>query len=181
MTHMTQTKNKQEAADYLGVSVRTLLRLVDQGKLGHMPKRRPAEETRFDPSELERYQRVMKDAAAGIVSGVVVPVTPDTPFEKQALERRAGGVTITPVTLGTGDTLDTPAMQDRMLRAFEAMASPVRLSDKLTLSLTEAALLAGLSRAHLREAIANKKLKARIIGRGWRVKRDDLDAYIKKL
>jgi excisionase family DNA binding protein len=72
-------------------------------------------------------------------------------------------------------------MQDRMLRAFEAMASPVRLSDKLTLSLTEAALLAGLSRGHLRLAIAEKKLKARIIGRGWRVKREDLEAYVKKL
>jgi excisionase family DNA binding protein len=47
--------------------------------------------------------------------------------------------------------------------------------------LTEAALLAGLSRGHLRLAIAEKKLKARIIGRGWRVKREDLEAYIKKL
>jgi excisionase family DNA binding protein len=178
---MTQTKNKQEAADYLGVSVRTLLRLIDQGKLGHMPKRRPAEETRFDASELERYQREMNGAAAGIVSGVVVPVTPGTPFENQTLERRAGDVTSMLDTLDAGDALDTPAMQDRMLRAFEAMAAPVRLSDKLTLSLAEAGLLAGLSRGHLREAIAAKKLKARIIGRGWRVKRDDLDAYVKKL
>jgi excisionase family DNA binding protein len=45
----------------------------------------------------------------------------------------------------------------------------------------EAAQLSGLSRGHLREAIDAGKLKARIIGRGWRVKRDDLDAYVKKL
>jgi len=68
-----------------------------------------------------------------------------------------------------------------MMAAFEAMASPVRLTDKLTLSLTEAALLSGLSRNHLRQAIEDKKLRARIIGRGWRVKREDLDAYVKKL
>jgi len=47
--------------------------------------------------------------------------------------------------------------------------------------LTRAAQLSGLSRGHLREAIEEKKLKARILGRGWRVKRDDLEAYVKKL
>jgi excisionase family DNA binding protein len=181
MAQMAQTKNKQEAADYLKVSVRTLLRLVDQGKLAHLSKRRPADETIFDMEELDRYQRQLNDEASSIVSGVVVPVTHGAPSGNQALSRRDGSVTLTPVILGTGDALDTPAIQDRMLRAFEAMASPVRLSDKLTLSLTEAALLAGLSRGHLRFAIAEKKLKARIIGRGWRVKRSDLEAYITKL
>jgi excisionase family DNA binding protein len=55
------------------------------------------------------------------------------------------------------------------------------LAHKLTLSLIEASQLSGLSRNHLRQAIEDKKLRARIIGRGWRVKRDDLDAYVKKL
>ena len=57
----------------------------------------------------------------------------------------------------------------------------VPVFEKLTLSLTEASQLSGLSRNHLRQAIEEKKLKARIIGRGWRVKRDDLDAYVRKL
>jgi len=61
------------------------------------------------------------------------------------------------------------------------MASPVRLTDKLTLTLTEATLLSGLSRGYLRQAIHAGKLKARIIGKGWRVKRADLDSYVKKL
>jgi excisionase family DNA binding protein len=182
---MAQTKNKQEAADALGCSVRTLLRLVDQGRLAHLPKRRAADETLFDVAELDRYRRAAKAAAAGFVSGVVIPVTGDTdapaPAPKQALARRNGRVSLAPVTLGTGDALDTPEMRDRMLKAFEAMASPVRLTDKLTLSLVEASLVSGLSRAHLRAAIEEKKLKARIIGRGWRVKRDDLDLYVKKL
>jgi excisionase family DNA binding protein len=55
------------------------------------------------------------------------------------------------------------------------------LAEKLTLSLVEASQLSGLSRNHLRQAIEDKKLRARIIGRGWRVKREDLDAYVKKL
>ncbi len=61
-------------------------------------------------------------------------------------------------------------------------ASPgVGIMDKLTLSLMEASQLSGLSRGHLRQAIEEKKLKARIIGRGWRMTRADLDAYVKKL
>jgi excisionase family DNA binding protein len=181
---MTQVKNKQDAAAYIGVSVRTLLRLVDQGKLAHLPKRRPAEETLFDADELNRYKREVEASAAGIVSAVVTsdaPGTRDTPEESRAIARRNGSVSLSPVTLDTDDARDTPEMRSRMLAAFEAMASPVRITDKLTLSLTEAALLSGLSRGHLRGAIGEGKLKAKIIGRGWRVKRDDLDAYVKKL
>jgi excisionase family DNA binding protein len=65
----------------------------------------------------------------------------------------------------------------------EAVASKPALSvaDKLTLSLIEASQLSGLSRGHLREAIEDKKLKARIIGRGWRMSRASLDAYVKRL
>jgi excisionase family DNA binding protein len=55
------------------------------------------------------------------------------------------------------------------------------IAHKIILTLAEAAALTNLSRNHLRQAIEEKKLKARIIGRGWRVKRDDLDAYVKKL
>jgi len=55
------------------------------------------------------------------------------------------------------------------------------IAQKIMLTLPEAALLTSLSRNHLRQAIEEKKLRARIIGRGWRVKRDDLDAYVKKL
>jgi excisionase family DNA binding protein len=55
------------------------------------------------------------------------------------------------------------------------------IAHKIILTLAEASALTNLSRNHLRQAIEEKKLKARIIGRGWRVKRDDLDAYVKKL
>jgi excisionase family DNA binding protein len=75
---------------------------------------------------------------------------------------------------------------ESLASAAEALRSaadtpPPRLSEKLTLSLMEAAQLSGLSRRILRQAIEEKKLKARIIGRGWRVKRADLDAYVTKL
>jgi excisionase family DNA binding protein len=55
------------------------------------------------------------------------------------------------------------------------------LAHKLTLSLVEASQLSGLSRNHLRAAIAEKKLKARIIGRGWKMSRAELEGYTAKL
>jgi excisionase family DNA binding protein len=94
---------------------------------------------------------------------------------------RRAAVAVTPVTLDTGDALDTPEMRARMLAAFEAMTSGARLGDKLTLTLTEAALLSGLARGHLRQAAGAGELRARIAGRGWRVGRCDLDEYVAEL
>ncbi len=56
-----------------------------------------------------------------------------------------------------------------------------QLNFKLTLSLSEAAQIAGLSRSFLRAAIETGKLKAEKRGRGWNIKRADLDSFIKKL
>jgi excisionase family DNA binding protein len=173
-----QTLNKAEAANHLGVSIRTLLRLTGK-ELAHLPKRRTSDETLYDRAALDAYLR--KQEAMPQVSATVIPDTvgaPVTHEESQALARRDASMTGVSVTLGTGGT---PDIQAQMLSAFAAMAAPVRIVDKLTLSLAEAAQLAGLSRNHLRAAIEEKKLKARIIGRGWRVKRADLDAYVRKL
>jgi len=49
------------------------------------------------------------------------------------------------------------------------------------LNLREAQNLTGLSREVLRQAIKEEKLKAKIIGNSWRIKRTDLDKFIKDL
>jgi excisionase family DNA binding protein len=51
----------------------------------------------------------------------------------------------------------------------------------LTLTIQEAAALSGLSANHLREAIKAGKLKARIVGRGWKIRPEDLRAYVSKV
>ncbi len=85
-------------------------------------------------------------------------------------------------TLATRQANTLEALQTAVSGIAERLEKPaLSLADKLTLSLVEASQLSGLSRNHLRQAIEDKKLKARIIGRGWRVKRDDLDTYVRKL
>ncbi|WP_338421878.1 helix-turn-helix domain-containing protein [Nostoc flagelliforme] len=47
--------------------------------------------------------------------------------------------------------------------------------------MAEAQALTGLSREFLRDAITSGDLKAKLIGKGWRVKRKDLEEYVDKL
>lgn len=85
----------------------------------------------------------------------------------------------------------TSSVLERLAAALEALrpvvqtaAVPASIADvahKLTLSLPESAALSGLSRTHLRQAIRDGALKARKMGRGWRVKRADLETYVRKL
>lgn len=63
----------------------------------------------------------------------------------------------------------------------EPRSTSVRTSEKLLLNLTDCRLLTGLSNDFLRDAIKAGTLKAKIIGRGYKVKRQDLDDYVNSL
>jgi excisionase family DNA binding protein len=160
---------KEDAAAFLGVSTRAIERYTSSGRLSvryEKGKTRPRaiynkEELIQLKAELENPSlirpQVQQPGASNNQSLAIAPTKPDTQFAEFV------GV---------------------VASAFEQARSHhviVPLADKLTLNLQEAAALSGLSKQRLRDAIREKKLKAQIIGRGWRVKRDDLEAYIKKL
>ncbi len=63
----------------------------------------------------------------------------------------------------------------------ETRSASVRTSEKLLLNLNDCRLLTGLSNDFLRDAIKAGTLKAKIIGRGYKVKRQDLDEFISVL
>jgi excisionase family DNA binding protein len=154
--------NKEEAANYIGASVRTLQRLTGAGKIPVSYERgHKGDEARYSQSDLDAYLQSQKTPA------LMRP------------EVGAGDGTAQAMSLVATNGAASGAAA--LIEAFAQMSAPVRVSEKFTLSLVEAAQLSGLSRGHLRQAIEEKKLKARIIGRGWRVKREDLEAYIKKL
>jgi excisionase family DNA binding protein len=54
-------------------------------------------------------------------------------------------------------------------------------SDKLLLTLDDCAMLSSLSKQYLAQAIKDGRLKAQKIGKGWKVKRADLDSFIAEL
>lgn len=63
----------------------------------------------------------------------------------------------------------------------ERSLTPSEISHKLMLTLKEAAALSGLPRQHLLEAIEGGSLKAQLIKQAWRIKRADLDDYIRRI
>jgi excisionase family DNA binding protein len=173
--------NKQEAATFLGVSMRTLERLTQQGRISARYERgRTRPVPMYDREELER--------AKPEIESKMYPHRPTARNVANSGEIGASGETS--ASAASNDTAlarmaEMPAVLDRLrsvmkvLRESEPAAVPI--ADKPLLKLAEVATLTGLSRNHLRAAIEEGKLKARIIGRGFRVKRSDLDAYVRKL
>lgn len=90
-----------------------------------------------------------------------------------------------PAPLAHADTLERLAAALEALRHLATRdarhVSVADLAHKLTLSLPEAAALSGLSRRQLREAMVVHRLEAMKTGRGWRIKRADLEAYVASL
>ncbi len=182
--------NKKDAATYLGISTRTLEWHVKQKNIGARKVRgKTGEIADFDEGELRKLKAQIDERRAPVhaVERVSHESHDTEPRNMTGLARLSD---VSPdqfmqmlaqaYTAGVSEVMQRlPAM----LPAAPNGHAPATISvaDKLTLSLVEAAQLSGLSRNHLRAAIEDKKLKARIIGRGWKVKRDDLDLYVRKL
>ncbi len=184
--------NKQEAAQYLACSVRAIERYTQKGRLSATyvkGKTSPAAEYR---EEDLRALKVELDAE----------LYPQRPAVETPSPAKSANLAHNPAALATlsniapqSDVREFVGMivresvKESVSAALEVTAgakiapSAVPISDKLVLSLKESAALAGISRDRLLSAIESGKLKASkdTIGRGWRVKRDDLDAYVKKL
>ncbi len=177
LTHLL-SMNIKEAANFLGMSVKTLERRIAAGDISvaYTPGAHGRLRT-FDESELQRFQEAEAAKATAttyVARPRVAVVVSDAPeMRRPTLQLSANGKSTALVEL--------IAAIDRARAVVPQAVSVTDLAHKLTLSLIEAAQLSGLSRGHLRTAIEAKKLKARIIGRGWRVKRDDLESYVKKL
>ncbi len=151
--------NKEEAAKELGISVRSLQRIVQSGKISVSYKRGESgkQEAIFDADDIQSYK-----------------------------ERRD----VESVKLATAPTNDTALARNDATQFFEMLkdavapkqkSALVEIADKPLLKLDEAAALTGLARAILRTAIDTGELKAKLIGRAYRIKRDDLDEFIKNL
>jgi excisionase family DNA binding protein len=160
--------NKKEAAEYLGITPRALEYHVRQRNIGARKERgKTGDIAVFDEPEVRKLKATI-DARRAPVSAVERIGHESHEAEPRSLMRLS-------------DVSSLGVVLKSFLERPPTATTGVPVADKLTLSLIEAAQLSGLSRGHLRLAITEKKLKARIIGRGWRVKREDLEAYIRKL
>jgi excisionase family DNA binding protein len=163
---------KGEAAAKLNVSTRTIESYAKSGKLRFTYQQsKHGQVALYSREDVERLKHDLNTPAS------LIQRPPNTTAETP------------PEALISRGFVPSGVVLARMPSQLPAVAAarpfaPVSLHDlsaKLMLNLLEASALAGLSRDHLREAISAGKLKARILGRGWKVKRSDLESYIAKL
>jgi excisionase family DNA binding protein len=164
--------NKKQAAEYLGVSERAVERYTSKGKLSvRYQKGQRGDEAVYDERELKRL-RADLDKKRTVIRPAIEP-TPDTSDDEPRQLARVS------------DNQDAAAMLMQIIMAARDRRSETRaltdLAVKKLLTLPEASALSGLSVGHLREAIHAGKLKGKIIGRGYKIKQLDLDAYVRKL
>jgi excisionase family DNA binding protein len=146
--------NKKEVAEFLGVSTRIVEKYASEGRLG---------EVIYVRGKTGKQAEYTREAAENLKT---ILESPDT-------------------ALTATKTPDARLFVAQLVEAIANREQPrsegVRVSEKLLLNLTDCRLLTGLSDANLRNAIRKGKLKAKIIGRGYKVKRADLHEFIEKL
>lgn len=149
--------NKREAAAYLRTSERSVNRLVSSGHLS------------------VTYRKLPNGASEAIFDEGQVKALKDSPPPRKNAENRS--------TTALARREEGRDLRELLASLLESRnTSPaVRPSEKLTLTLRDAALLSGLSRGYLLEAIKAGKLRAEKRGRGWNIKRSDLEKWIESL
>lgn len=177
--------NKKEAADYLGCSVRAIERYVQQGKISVIyEKGKTRSVAMFDEVELESFKQQLERS---LIKPVVEyrQTSPESQSELAILNETPGEVVgVDGLTKFNGTETDPADFAlDRLSSIIELLLhnQSVRVADKLLVTIGEAQKLTGLSREILMDAIAQGNLKAKKIGKPWRIKKTDLESFVEKL
>ncbi len=161
--------NKKAASEILGVSIRLVEKYAAEGRLGEITyvRGRTGKQAEYSQDAVEKLKASLESPDTALTTN-----SPDARlFVAQLVEAMA-----------SREQAHVEAIRGLLSGSSEETRSAsVRVSEKILLNLTDCRALTGLSQATLKEAFKSKKLKAKIIGRGWKVKRSDLDKFIDKL
>ena len=159
---------KKEAAEYLGISTRTLERHIKDGKIAVQYQPGATNDVAmFDQQDLENFKN---DRQIPKVKPLVISPADELvdQLPTNQIAQTSGGF-LAPII--------TP-FRDFSERLF---SFPFFLQGKILVNLNEAQIITGLSREILMTAIKNGELESRIMGRAYRIKRKELDRYIDNL
>jgi excisionase family DNA binding protein len=170
---------KAAAVEILGVTPRAIERYTKHHRLSVVYERgRTKPAPTYDEDEVKRLAEELRSPVQpSLIPNNATNANVGVAFSSKALE-------------AFGNTQGMAILVMALREALHGTQAPVTanaepsvvdLAAKLTLSIDEAARVSGLSANMVREAIKTGKLKAKIIGRGYRVKRPDLDSYVRKL
>jgi len=169
--------NKKEAASYLGVSTRAIERYTQKGLLSvkyEGGKTRPV--AVYDSEELDK----LKEELETTIYKPAIESSSPTPTNLATTDVSLSGL-VEKILIPLSHQLTSLTKAIQGLQTLPTALPAVPIENKLLLTLREVQALTGLSRDTLREAIEQGQLKAQIIGKAWRVKRQDLEEYIDNL
>ena len=185
--------DKKQAAEYLGVTTRTLERHAKEGKLSvRYEQSQFGEIAMFDPEELENFRegkqisRIKPTIEPERTEPIDRPANPQSQIARTPQTQLELSNPQQPeITFGIG-ALIAPlgALFGNLTRAIDnhgSRVSTTELRSKLLLTLDEAQAITGLSRDLLQEAIKNGELPSKIMGKAYRIKTQDLERYIADL
>jgi excisionase family DNA binding protein len=182
--------NKKEAAEFLGVSEKTVERYKSAGKLSARLKRIVGADGKsrkvldFNQSDMERLQRELS-------GNVVFPEITDRHAQTET-QTDTDGQTQLDTANFAGNELSiygqtpTANLFGIIFKSIETVSERhLQTSNrfqKLVLTVDEAAAVSGLPKAYIDRAIKKDgSLKATKIGGRYRIKRQDLDEFINNL
>jgi predicted transcriptional regulator len=145
--------NKKETAEVLGISTRLVEKYASEGRLGDITyvRGKTGKIADYDRKAVEKLKQVLE--------------SPDTAIATKTPDAR----------------LIVASLVQAITSREETHTASVRVSEKLLLTVNDCRLLTGLSEQSLRDAIHDGKLKGKVIGRGYKVKKADLNLFIENL
>lgn len=170
---------KKQTADALGVSTKTVEKFAGEKLLEFVMTKNPqtgATMVKYHPRDVRKLRKErMPDAAPFVLppDGTVKilndpPASPAAGAELMELPAAPGIGAALVRTLAEGMTRATAQM-------FERQANAVPLHRRLYLSRAEAAQYSGLPQSEIDKRIKSRELPAIRTGRGWRIRRRDLE------
>lgn len=182
ISHIAVTMDKKQAAAFLSVTVRSLQRYTAQGKISaRYRKTKGGEEADYDEQELTLLKATL--TGESMVRPAVAPATLADELRDVVTPQLVGSLNEFGGRLIEAiDALRCPVQPALLSAAPEVEPQPrVPVESKIMLTVAEAAQLASLSPSFVMKEIKQGKLKGKIVGRGYKVKRADMDAYVRKL
>ena len=181
--------NKTEAAAMLGVSVRAIERYAAAEKLpARYVRGKTGQVLDFDPGEIERFKSELETPISkGAPTAATRPDESRQNPQQHPTEEDRQVPTMALAKLGgpsngrQGLHPDMGALLEALRKASTASRQPlsVPVEAKPLLTVGECCALTGLSQATIKRAIDEKRLAARVMGRARRVRRDELDEWLK--
>lgn len=175
--------NKKQAAQYLGFSVKNLERLMALRKIQFSYVHAKFGKTvDFDLQDLDNYKASL-DIPRIVISPIVENNAPTKTNNLDNPSNQSLAKDNLVITATAKDLKDLESILQKIAHSLDSKNSQsfVPLDKKLTLSLSEASLLAGLSISFLRNSIRLGYLIASKRGNSWNIKRSDLDLFVNSL